>query len=274
MIYQPKISVIMGIYNCEATLPQAIDSILAQTYTNWELVMCEDGSTDGTYSVAKRYADQYPQKMVLLKNERNMKLSYTLNRCLQAASGELVARMDGDDLSHPERFQRQVDFLMEHPDIQLVGTGMRRFDEDGYHDVMHPLMNPDSKALLRSTPFFHATIMTYKSVYDALGGYTTEKRTQRAQDVDLWFRFYAKHFTGSNIDEPLYDVREDEQAIRRRSFKARIYSIQTRAHGYKILGFPLRWLIRPAIILFLKGLVPSSVAAWIHKYKMKRKEKA
>lgn len=84
MTEQPKVSVIMGIYNCESTLPQAVDSILAQTYPNWELVMCDDGSTDGTYAVAERYRIQYPEKIVLLKNEQNRKLSYSLNRCLNS----------------------------------------------------------------------------------------------------------------------------------------------------------------------------------------------
>ena len=86
---QPKVSVIMGIYNCERTLSEAINSILEQTYTNWELVMCDDGSTDGTYALAEQYREKYPEKIILLKNERNMKLSYTLNRCLEKASGEL-----------------------------------------------------------------------------------------------------------------------------------------------------------------------------------------
>ena len=141
---QPKVSVIMGIYNCEKTLSEAIESIIRQTYENWELVMCDDGSTDRTYAVADQYRKQFPEKIILLKNERNRKLSYTLNRCLQAARGELIARMDGDDISRSDRLQKQVDYLLSHPDLQVVGCAMQRFDEKGLHDIMHPVTAPDS----------------------------------------------------------------------------------------------------------------------------------
>ncbi len=271
MTVQPKISVIMGIYNCAKTLPQAVDSILNQTYANWELIMCDDGSTDGTYAVAERYRNLYPGKIILLKNERNMKLSYTLNRCLEAAAGELVARMDGDDVSAPERLQRQSDYLRLHPDVHLVGTAMRCFDESGFHGIMHPPVCPTGRNLINGTPFFHATILTYKFVYDALGGYCLEKRAERVEDIDLWFRFYTNGFIGSNIDEPLYDVREDFGAIRRRTLQARIHSIQTRAVGYKLLGFPLYRLIKPGFILILKGIMPPRFTAFFRKTQAKRR---
>ena len=124
----PKVSVIMGIYNCEKTLPEAIESILRQTYPNWELILCDDGSSDGTYAIADSYAKRDPQRIILIRNETNKKLAYTLNRCLSVASGELIARMDGDDISHPDRFLRQTEYLLAHPDVQLVGTDMRCFD--------------------------------------------------------------------------------------------------------------------------------------------------
>ena len=104
----PKISVLMGIYNCAQTLPAAIDSILAQTEKDWELILCDDGSQDDTCLVAERYRQQYPEKIVLLKNERNMGLNATLNRCLKAARGEFIARMGGDDLCERERFRKQL----------------------------------------------------------------------------------------------------------------------------------------------------------------------
>ena len=106
-----KVSIIMGIYNCASTLPEAIDSIINQTYNNWELIMCDDGSVDNTYEIADKYRNQYPKKIVLLKNEKNMGLNYTLNECLKHSSGEYIARMDGDDLSLPTRLEKEVAFL-------------------------------------------------------------------------------------------------------------------------------------------------------------------
>ena len=108
-----KISVLMGIYNCAATLPEAIDCILAQTESSWELILCDDGSADDTYAVAQSYAEKYADQIVLLKNDKNMGLNYTLNRCLAAAKGEFVARMDGDDLCSPDRFQKELAALAE-----------------------------------------------------------------------------------------------------------------------------------------------------------------
>lgn len=256
MTDNPKVSVIMGIYNCEKTLGEAIDSILDQTYSNWELVMCDDGSTDETYKIAEEYQKKYPDKINLLRNKQNMKLSYTLNRCLEASTGELIARMDGDDRSRPERFFKQVSFLMEHPACHLVGTDMQCYDETGYHGIRHTAEHPDRMTIRKTIPFFHATIMTYKSVYEALGGYTVGKRAERIEDVELWFRFFQHGFTGDNIPEVLYDVCENYESIKRRTIQERINSFRTLAWGYRLLGFPKRWLIKPAILAATKSIVP------------------
>ena len=262
MMNQPKVSVIMGIYNCENTLAQAIDSILAQTYTNWELILCDDGSTDGTYALAQKYKDQYPDQIILLKNERNRKLSYTLNRCLEAATGELIARMDGDDISHKDRLEKQVAYLLGHPAIQLVGCAMRRFDEKGVHDIMHPVTAPDKWTLRYRVPFYHATILTRRIVYDTLHGYTDEDRATRVEDRDLWFRFYANGFSGANIDEALYDVRENADTIKRRTALSRFQSLRTTVYGYRLLGYPKRWLLREVFALIAKSVIPYRAKQW------------
>lgn len=254
-----KISVLMGIYNCEKTLGEAIDSILAQTYTNWELILCDDCSPDGTYAVAKAYADRYPDKIILLRNEKNSRLAFTLNRCLKAATGEIVARMDGDDKCTPDRFEKQLAYLKAHPDAVLCGTAMQRFSDDGNMGGLDIRPSePDKFTPHKKVPFNHATIMAYKSVYDTLGGYTVCPRTVRGQDRDLWYRFFAAGFKGVNTDEPLYLVREDENAIKRRTFKVRFNSFKTDIIGYKMLGYPLYWYITPTLRL-LKAFVPTKL---------------
>ena len=112
----PRISVIMGIHNCEKTLREAVDSICRQTYTNWELILWDDGSTDGTYKIAQEYAAEYPDRIRAFHDRENRKLSHALNECLCRAEGELIARMDGDDVSRPERLEKQVRYLQEHPE--------------------------------------------------------------------------------------------------------------------------------------------------------------
>ena len=261
-----KVSVIMGVYNCEETLPAAIDSIINQTYDNWELIMCDDCSTDKTYSVAKSYAERFPDRIKVLKNDENMRLAFCLNRCLNVATGEFIARMDGDDLSHPERFERQIYFLKEHPDVDLVGTAMQRFNAQGYQDVVYGIDSPDRYTLRKAIPFCHATIMTYKRVYDALGGYTVSQRTMRAQDYDLWFRFFAYGFKGMNLREALYFVREDDNAIKRRTFKVRNNAFKTTVYGFNLLGYPKWWIIHPFITMILKSMVPAELYKFYRMY--------
>lgn len=265
-----KISVIMGIYNCSDTLPRAIDSIIAQTYSDWELIMCDDASTDNTYDIAKSYADSYPDKIILIRNEKNSRLSYSLNQCLKYANGKYIARMDGDDISLPQRFEKQVEYLKKNPDVDLVGTAMQRFNDEGLADILWPKEHPDKYALRYGVTFQHATIMTYKYVFDKLNGYTVSKRTMRSQDYDLWFKFYAEGFHGDNIMEPLYLVKEDIGAIKRRTFNNRLNIFRTTCYGFKLLGFPKRWLIQPAVDMIVKSLIPSRVFLWYRKVEKKK----
>lgn len=269
-----KISILMGIYNCAPTLKEAIDSILAQTYTNWELILCDDCSTDNTYEIAKQYQQQYPDKIILLKNEKNSRLAFTLNHCLEAATGEYVARMDGDDISIPERFEKQVMFLKSHPDIVLVGTAMQRFSDDGslgaiaYCEEYPDKDTPYKKGLV----FNHATIMAYRSVYNELGGYTVSPRTVRGQDRDLWYRFLAAGYKGANMQEALYLVRENEAAIKRRTAKDRWLSFQTEIFGYKLLHYKWYRFIKPLVRLS-KIFVPTGVILKYREWQAKKQNK-
>ncbi|MEC1171519.1 glycosyltransferase, partial [Bacillus paralicheniformis] len=98
---KPKVSVIMGVYNCEDTIAESIESILNQTYKNWELIICDDASTDGTYAVARRYADHYADRIKLIKNEKNIRVAASLNTCHRYRGGKYIARQVGDDHSLP-----------------------------------------------------------------------------------------------------------------------------------------------------------------------------
>lgn len=128
----------------------------------------------------------------MIRNEKNSRLSFTFNHCLEYATGTFVARMDADDYIAPNRFEKQITYLKSHKDIQLVGTLMQTFNDDGEFGKVITYKKHPNKYDLRVGPVFsHASIMTYKSVYDKLGGYTVSKRTVRSQDYDLWFRFFC-----------------------------------------------------------------------------------
>lgn len=269
--HNEKISVIMAVYNCEETIKEAIDSIVNQTYTDWELVICNDCSTDGTWAIVESYRDKYPDKFILVQNDVNRKLAFSLNHCLEHATGYYVARMDGDDISLPERFSRQVEYLKQHPEVSLVGTAVQRFDETGLKNLQVLIEHPDRYSLHKSFPFAHATIMTYKSVYDKLNGYTVAKRTERGQDYDLWFRFFYEGFKGDNIQDALYLVREDANAIARRTFKVRWSVYPTTRMGFKLLGYPKRWLLSVFFYTTIKSITPFVLTEAFRKYQAKRK---
>lgn len=264
---QGQISIIMAVYNCEDTLRESIDSVLAQTYTNWHFVICDDCSTDGTLAVVKEYQEKYPDKFTVIQNEVNSKLSFSLNHCLEYADGEFVARMDGDDYIAPDRFEKQVCFLKAHPDVDLVSTWMQVFNDAGELGKVITYKEKPDKYDLRIGPCFaHATIMTYKRVYDALGGYTVSKRTVRSQDYDLWFRFFAEGFTGVNLQEALYFVRENENALSRRKVKVYFWAMVTRYKGFRLLKFPLKYYV----YIFVPLLAMMKNNLKILKVKMKR----
>lgn len=268
----PKVSVIMATFNCEATIDSALDSILDQTYRNWELVVCDDGSTDRTPELLSAAKERFGARLVLLRNASNMKLPFSLNRCLEVASGELIARMDGDDLSEPDRFERQVEFLRANPQVDLVGTAMRRFNDQGVVDVIHPAApRPDRWTLGRgsSVPFFHATILARREAFRGVGNYTVSWRTERGQDVDLWFKFFHAGYVGENIPDALYRVREDVGSIRRRTARVRWGGYVTRMKGYRSLGYPAGPYLRSTVDL-LKIFLPARVFVLHRAYRARR----
>lgn len=263
-----KVSVIMAVYNCEKTVEKAIDSILAQTHTNWIMIICDDGSTDRTFEILSQYRQRFPERFVLLRNEGNRKLPYSLNRCLEQIQTELVARMDADDWSTPERFEKQVAFLRAHPEYDLVGTGVSVFDGTRKIASIIKTPVPTKETMLKDNAFSHATIMTYKRVYDELGGYSLDPTALRVEDVDLWCRFLAKGLLGYNLPEELYVILEDTNAARRRTFRARLNSARTRCRGYRLMGFRGLVCYKP-YLLVLRAFVPTFLYRIIHAHRLR-----
>lgn len=160
--------------------------------------------------------------------------------------------------------------------MDLVGTAMRRFNDRDTGEIVHPAaLEPDKWTLGRGSkaPFFHATILARRSAYDAVGNYTVAWRTERGQDVDLWFKFFAAGLTGHNIPDPLYRVREDSAAIRRRTARVRIGSYVTRLRGNWMLRYPPSAYLRCTFEV-MKIFIPYSVFDWHRKRSYARAEPA
>ena len=160
----------------------AIESILAQTFNEFELLILDDGSTDETPEVIKKYNDSRIRKF----RHPNRGLAGTLNVGIQYSRGEFIARQDQDDVSHPERLCKQVEFFERHPLIGLVGTWAQIIEGDRlverYH--RHPSAPEELRyALLFNNPFVHSSVMLRKSVLDAVGGYSTDRDRQPPEDI-------------------------------------------------------------------------------------------
>ena len=268
---EPRVSIIMGIYNCAKTLPEAIESILAQSYEGWKLIMCDDGSQDETYAVAERYREDYPDRIILLRNPKNMGLNYTLNHCLQAADTEYIARMDGDDLCAPTRLEKELGFLDAHPEFAIVSCPMIMFDEQGQWGQTSVIERPQIDDFCTHTPFFcHAASMIRSEAMKKVGGYTVDPKFLRVEDCNLWFKLYAQGYRGANLTEPLYMMRDDRNATHRRNLKARINGCYVLYDGFRQLNMPLlkyRYVVRNVVIETLKCCVPSGIYDYLHKNK-------
>lgn len=266
-----KISILMGIYNCAGTLTEAIDSILAQTYTNWELILCDDGSSDDTYAVAQSYQNRFPDKIVLLKNEKNMGLNYTLNHCLEHATGDFIARMDGDDISLPHRFETELAALEAEPELDVVSCSMIYFDEDGdFAGNRQVCTYPKKEMLIRGTVHCHAPCMVRTETIRKVGGYSVDPKLLRVEDWHLWLKIYAAGGKGKNLSEPLYKMRDDRNAANRRKFRYRLNEAYVTVLAIKLLKQP-KWkyvyMFRPILV----GLLPGFVYRFLHKQKLRAK---
>lgn len=259
----PKVSVIMGIYNCASTLQEALDSLYAQTFQDFEIIMCDDGSVDDTYQVALCNQQKYPN-IVLLKNEKNLGLNQTLNNCLAVARGEYIARMDGDDRSLQTRFEQEVKFLDEHPEYAIVSGPMNYFDENGIFRRGKGRGEVKPKDFVKGSPFCHAPCMVRREAYETVGGYSVDKKLLRVEDYHLWFKMYAAGYKGYNLKEPIYEMRDDRDAYKRRTWQARVNQARLCLRGYRMIGLPFYYkiyVLRPILV----GLLPKFVYSFLHK---------
>jgi len=258
----------MGIYNIydEQMAKSAIGSILNQTYTDYELIICDDGSTNNSIEMVKRIVDK-DYRVRFIQNKRNMGLAYSLNHCLKYATGEYIARMDIDDVSYPDRLEKQVSFLDINPKYAVVSSWCDLIDDDGVWGLRKSIEFPTKKDFLFGSPIVHAAMLMRSDVMKCLGGYRVAWDTVRAEDYDLFMRLYAMNERAYNIQSPLYQIREDKQSYSRRSYRHRIEEMHVRLVGFKKLGlYPIGilYVIKPLIV----GLIPQKVLAMVRNEKI------
>lgn len=221
----PKVSVVMSVYNGGEYLREAIESILHQTFKDFEFVIVDDGSTDSTCKILTTYRDE---RMTLVRNQENLGLARSLNRGLEIARGEYVARQDADDVSLPERLAQQLEFLEEHPEVGVVGGAVQIIDGGGNASDIWRF--PGEHGVLKwrlcfGNPIMHSTVMMRREIVNRVNGYDVEMEV--AMDYDLWRRLSSVTRL-ANLQDVLVWLRRHEDSVTSKHF------VQQRNNSIKI----------------------------------------
>ena len=185
MSRSPQVTVLMSVFNDERFVVQAIESILAQDFVDFELVIVDDGSTDQTSGILRDFAAR--DRRILVHRQTNAGTTAAANRGLSLAKGELVARLDSDDVSFPYRLREQVEYLSAHPDVGLIGGGSEIIDTEGLVIGVRNIVARDPMSVLHHRCIYQQSdVMFRRELVLRLGGY--REKFRNAQDYDLWLR--------------------------------------------------------------------------------------
>ena len=234
----PKISVLLTVYNSASYIGSSIESILQQTFRDFELIIIDDCSTDGSWEIVQKYAGEDP-RIVAYKNEQNLGGCRNLISGLQHVRGKYIARQDNDDWSYPDRLEKQFAFLESHPEVGIVGGSMEIMDTNGEgvgKRTYHLTDTEIRKKIFRYSPFAHPLVMIRRSVLDKVGPY--DPVYAPADDYDLYFRI-GKESQFANLPDVLLKYRMVPGSMTFRSTKKmELTTIQVRSRYSKDSRYP------------------------------------
>ncbi|MDX2254096.1 MAG: glycosyltransferase [Pseudanabaenaceae cyanobacterium bins.39] len=225
----PKVTVLMPVYNGEKYLREAIDSILNQTFRDFEFLIIDDGSSDRSLEIINSYQDH---RISLVRNETNLGLITTLNKGLSLARGEYIARMDCDDISFCDRLEKQVAYLDAHPEISLLGTNAQIINVENIQQEICESVTGNNYIkwrMLFGCPFIHPTVMMRKKSVDLVNGYECSgieiinKANNYCEDYNLWRKVINK-FQADNLPEVLLYLRKHESNVSNLFLEQQIYN--------------------------------------------------
>lgn len=272
---RPTISVVMTVYNGGRFLAPSIRSIVAQTFRNFEFLIVDDASTDGSMGVLENWAAK-DERIRLIRNESNKGQTPCLNQGLAEARGEWVVRQDADDLSHPTRLSEQFQFVTVHPELALLGACGRMIDDQ---DRLVGLLDDPLTAEAADwtapflNPFTHTAVMFRTAVVrDELGGYDEAFRI--AQDYDLWTRLMARHPV-ANHPQRLVCYRHLENSLSKAGRDRAFAEAErvSRREAERIFGRSLDEGERALLTAFREGLDPERRAAFWRFYEAERQKR-
>jgi glycosyltransferase involved in cell wall biosynthesis len=249
---KPKISVIMAFHNSSRFIKDAVESILNQSFSDFELIIINDASNDDSDIIVANYFSD--KRIVYIKNEERKNKSFNLNLGIKLAKSEIIAIMDGDDISEINRFEEQYNFLIKQPDIAVVGSYLQIIDaNNNIVDKRTKLIDPEEikKNILTYSPVQQPSVMFRKKVIVDVGGYN-EKYYYR-QDIDLWMRVVSSGYKISNIPKFLFRYRHYENSTSNNRLKGAMFYFQIQNEIIK--NFNLKVKLGQYIIMYLQLLI-------------------
>lgn len=266
-----KVSVIMGVYNGANYLEESINSIINQTFKNFEFVICDDGSEDNSLSIIENKA-QLDSRIKVLKNTSNKGLGYSLNECIKVSQGKYLVRMDSDDISVENRIEKLVQSLEERPEYAVLGSGMILFDNYEEWGVTTPIEFPNREQIFKGPAVAHATTIMNRKVIEEIGLYNTLADKYRVEDYDLWCRLAEAGYKIMNTNDCLYKCRWDrEEYYKRRKLKHLMGYARYKFYWNKRLGFGFKGYLHSTFVV-LKAIAPSFIKKKYHRLKLKEKK--
>ena len=251
----PTISVVMPVYNSAKYLSSSIESILNQTFSNFELIIIDDSSTDSTSQIIKKYI-KLDKRIITVKNKTNLGICNSLNTGLRLAKGKYIARMDGDDWSYPERLAKQVAVMKLHPKVVICGGAIEVCD--GNLRVKNQRHYPTSdkkirEKILKLNPFAHPAVMYRKEAVIKTGGYN-EKLTI-VEDYDLYFRL-GNLGKFANLNDTLLKLRLRDNSISSiNATKQAAFHLYVRLKGVVEYGYPWHFIDIIYFVVVLIGMI-------------------
>ena len=204
------VSVLMPVYNSGSYIRDSLASILNQTYKNLEVIIVDDACTDDSLDIVHSFCDS---RIRLIKNPENLGLATSLNKAIRFARGEYLARMDADDIAFPNRIEKQVSFLEQHREIDLLGTGMQYFGQSSYLNLFPETHDGCKSFLLLNVCFGHPTVLFRRQVFADDSNYYKDELKQYSEEFNLWCRLVDK-FKFHNLPEVLLYYRTFPSAVK------------------------------------------------------------
>lgn len=268
-----NISVLMPVYNAEKYLKTSVESILNQTFGDFEFIVVDDGSTDGSWKILEDYKRK-DKRIIALRNRYNLGTSKTLNRGLAVARGKYLVRMDADDWSYPDRLQRQYDYMEKHPEVGISGGTIEVCDKnlDTVYRRKYPLTNKDARKIIFCySPFAHPATIWNTELMKRAGGYN--ENIPLSQDCELYFKI-GKFAKFGNLKKTLLKLRthSGSSSVSKDTLQEQ-YAIYARVKAIMEYGYPAAFIDKLYIFMRIVAMffVPTKIKFWLFNFLRREK---